>query len=48
MIRKKIILEVEINESLKNQLEAFISDYGTDVEHIISRALPLYFKTINH
>ena len=48
MIRTKITLEVEINESLKNQLEAFITDYGTDAEHVISRALPLYFKTINH
>ena len=46
--RTKIVLEVEISESLRNQLESFTDDYGIEADKIIARALPLYFKTINH
>ncbi len=48
MGRTKLVLEVEISESLRNQIEAFTNDYGTSAEHIIARAVPMYIQTINH
>ena len=48
MIKEKVTLEIQITKSLQEQLEKFSSDYGIDKEHIIARALPTYFNTVNH
>ena len=48
MGRTKIVLEVEISESLRNQLESFTDDYGIEADKIIARAVPMYIQTINH
>jgi hypothetical protein len=48
MIKNKIVLQVEISESLRNQIEAFTYDYGTSIEHIVSKGIITYIQSINH
>jgi D-hexose-6-phosphate mutarotase len=41
-------LNIDVTVGLQEQLEQFCSDYGTDKEYIVTKALNNYFQSVNN